>query len=309
MHEKNKQTILIVDDSRVSVRTLASIFKDEWQIKIALDGHEAIRIAESEQQPDIILLDVMMPGMDGYEICARLKESTLTRDIPVIFITSREESEDEERGLQLGAIDYVIKPVHPAIIKARVRNHLELKRLRDRLKEQTLVDGLTGLANRRRFDGQLNAEWHRAQRYGKALTVLMMDIDFFKKYNDSYGHLVGDDCLKAVAEAVRMQARRSPDLVARWGGEEFSCLLPDTDSAQALAIGDQMRASVEALHIPHKASEISNWVTISLGAVSHIPKAGQDVQKLIQLADQALYQAKHAGRNRIVASEWGQHDS
>lgn len=300
MNEEKKQCILIVDDSKVSLKTLAAIFMDEWRIKVALDGHEALRIADSEDQPDLILLDISMPGMDGYETCRRLKASPTTKEIPVIFITGREETEDEEHGLTLGAIDYVVKPVHPAIIRIRVKNHLELKQLRDRLKEQTLVDGLTGLANRRRFDEQLKMEWNRAQRHGKPLALIMIDIDHFKRYNDSYGHLQGDDCLKAVAATLRGGARRLSDLVARWGGEEFVCLLPETESAQAAVIANEMRQGVQDLHLEHGDSETSPFVSVSLGLSVRVPQAKDKIETFIQEADKALYLAKRSGRNRLV---------
>jgi diguanylate cyclase (GGDEF)-like protein len=299
MSEEKKQCILIVDDSKVSLKTLAAIFQDEWRIKIALDGHEALRIADSEDQPDLILLDISMPGMDGYETCRRLKASPTTKDIPVIFITGREETEDEEQGLTLGAIDYVVKPVHPAIIRIRVKNHLELKQLRDRLKEQTLVDGLTGLANRRRFDEHLKMEWNRAQRYGKALSLILIDIDHFKRYNDRYGHLGGDDCLKAVAGTLRVGARRLSDLVARWGGEEFACLLPETRLEQAAVIANEMRQAVQDMQLKHEDSETSPFVSVSLGLSVRIPQAKDTIESFIQEADKALYLAKRSGRNRL----------
>ncbi len=299
MAEEKKPSILIVDDSRIIIKTLVSVFEKEYRIKIALDGYEALRIAESEEQPDIILLDITMPSMDGYETCRRLKESPATRDIPVIFITGREDSDDEERGLRLGAIDYVLKPIRPAIIMARVRNHLELKHLRDRLKEQTLVDGLTGLPNRRRFDEQLKAEWNRAHRHGKPLSILMIDIDFFKKYNDTYGHLGGDDCLKSVAQALLSQAKRGTDLMARWGGEEFACLLPETTADQAAAIAESMRKAVQDLRIPHSDSAVGPHVSISLGLASCVPSEGQTIPGLTKAADEALYTAKQQGRNRV----------
>ncbi len=302
MTEVKQQCILIVDDSQLIIKTLVSVFGGEYRLKIALDGYGAIRIAESEDQPDIILLDITMPGMDGYETCLRLKESPKTRDIPVLFITGRDEPEDEERGLLLGAIDYVVKPIRPAIIKARVRNHLELKHLRDRLKEQSLVDGLTGLPNRRRFDEQLMAEWSRAKRHGTPLALLMIDIDYFKKYNDTYGHLGGADCLKSVASSLLAQVKRGSDLMARWGGEEFAGLLPETSMDQALAIAETMRVEVQALRIPHESSLVTPFVSISTGVASIAPSDGGSIEALIKSADEALYRAKQGGRNRVEAA-------
>lgn len=300
MQAASKQTILIVDDSQDNVRILAKLFKDEYFVKIALTGQDAIRIAEASPQPDIILLDVMMPEMDGYQLCKYFKQSALTEGIPIVFITAMDQSEDEEQGLRLGAIDYIVKPIKPAIVKARIRNHLELKQLRDILRSQSMLDGLTGLSNRRRFDEALQAEWQRAMRHDRGLSLIMIDIDYFKNYNDTYGHLPGDDCLKAVASAMRSVIKRAPDVLARWGGEEFSCLLPETSLDMAMSIAEQLRAAVESLRLAHKASLTAPVVTISLGVAHCQPRANDSVSTLIAIADQNLYAAKSGGKNRVV---------
>ncbi|MBU0935458.1 MAG: diguanylate cyclase [Spirochaetes bacterium] len=298
MFDTLKQTILIVDDSQDNVRILAKLFANEFNVKIALNGQEAIRIAETEPQPDIILLDVMMPELDGYQICRYLKEGALTREIPIVFITAMDQEQDEEYGLELGAIDYILKPIKPAIVRARIRNQLELKRLRDILRSQSMLDGLTGLANRRRFDEAMYSEWHRALRHQQALGLILIDIDFFKNYNDRYGHLAGDDCLKAVSQALKANIRRAHDLVARWGGEEFICLLPDATLETTLRIAEQVRQAVEKMQLEHKASVTLPVVTISLGAVATVPADDQTIEGFIQKADEALYRAKAEGKNR-----------
>ncbi|MGF7185863.1 diguanylate cyclase (GGDEF)-like protein [Desulfitispora alkaliphila] len=294
-----KHTILIVDDSRTNIMTLAELLKDDWNIKVATSGKAALRIAEAKKQPDIILLDVMMPEMDGYEVCKRLKEAPETKDIPIIFVTAMDRVEDEEYGLSLGAIDYITKPYSPPLVKARVKNHLELKQYRDMLKETSMIDGLTGIPNRRRFDEALSMEWSRAARYGNSLSLVMIDIDHFKNYNDTYGHLEGDECLRKVAAAMQSIPKRNTDIVARWGGEEFACLLPDADEASANEIAEELRKKVMALQIPHESSQVSDVVTVSLGVATMVPQKGQQPDVLVKKADQALYNAKKSGRNRV----------
>lgn len=294
-----KATILIVDDSKTNIMALAELLKDEWTIKVAANGKAALRIVDSNDPPDLILLDIMMPDMDGYEVCKRLKSKPETKDIPVIFVTAMDQMKDEEYGLSLGAIDYITKPISPPIVKIRVRNHLELKKYRDLLKENSMVDGLTGIPNRRRFDEALSTEWNRAVRYGSSLSLVMFDIDHFKLYNDTYGHLEGDECLKVVAKAAAGVPKRSTDIVARWGGEEFVCLLPDTDVEMAGRIAEEVRKTIEDLAIPHTSSLISDRVTVSVGVTTIIPDNNRKPMVLMEQADKALYQAKQSGRNRV----------
>lgn len=297
-----RPTILIVDDSRDNVQVLASLFQADYAIKVALNGLEAIRIAETLPQPDLILLDVMMPVLDGHETCRRLKQVAATADIPVIFLTAMDQPDDEELGLALGAIDYIVKPIKPAIVKARVKNHLELKKLRDLLRDQSMLDGLTGLSNRRRFNQALTAEWSRAQRTGSSLSLVMVDIDYFKQFNDTYGHLAGDDCLKAVAGALQAAVKRSHDLVARWGGEEFCCLLPETNAAAAGGVAERMRQDVAKLQIEHQSSLTAAFLTISLGIAAIKPDKTAVLTAFLESADMALYQAKKNGKNQVCIS-------
>ncbi len=295
-----KQTVLIVDDVKTNITVLAELLQEDWDVRVAVNGESAINIATGGSKPDIILLDVMMPDIDGYEVCRRLKLLPETQDIPVIFITAMDQDEDEERGLKLGAIDYVTKPFKPAIVKARIKNHLELKNYRDFLKASSMIDGLTGIPNRRRFEEFSKCEWKRAARSRNPISVIMIDIDNFKNYNDTYGHLMGDDCLKSVADSINRSLNRPADLTARWGGEEFVCVLPDTDSQAAMRIAEIIRESVNKLNIPHKASINSSVVTISLGVASIIPETSLEFDFIMSKADKALYSSKNNGKNRVT---------
>lgn len=296
---KKQQTVLIVDDSPVNIQMLGQLLKDEWNVKIATHGKAALNIATSEEPPDLILLDVMMPEIDGYKICQILKASEATKDIPVIFVTAMSQQEDEEKGLALGAIDYITKPYSASIVKARVRNHLELKHYRDLLKDASLIDGLTGIPNRRRFDEALKSEWKRAFRDGQPISVLMADIDFFKRYNDHYGHLEGDDCLKKVAECLQSTLKRPADLAARYGGEEFVGIMPATTVEGVQKIAENYRQAVEALQVEHQESPINEFVTVSVGFATMMPSEEEGEEKLVQRADEALYHAKKSGRNQV----------
>ena len=299
----HKPIILIVDDVPTNLNILGTSLKDDYHVKVTTTGEEALLIASSKNPPGIILLDIMMPEMDGYEICKRLKEKPETRDIPVVFITAMNEEKDEELGLALGAIDYITKPFSIPIVKARIKNHLELKHYRDRLRENCMIDGLTQIANRRRFDEVSEVEWNRQKRHNDPLSMIMIDIDFFKNYNDTYGHLQGDECLKQVAQTIKKQLKRPTDLAARWGGEEFACILPETDSAAASHIAENVRKAIIDLALPHEASLVESVVTVSVGVATAQPLKDTDFQTLLKKADDALYKAKQNGRNKVVHIE------
>ncbi|MDF2612386.1 MAG: domain S-box/diguanylate cyclase protein [Clostridia bacterium] len=294
-----KQIVLIVDDMPSNLKVLGTALKDDYHLKLTTNGEEALLIAASKNPPDIILLDIMMPDMDGYEVCRRLKEAPETKDIPVVFITAMNEEKDEEYGLMLGAIDYVTKPFSIPIVKARIKNHLELKRYRDMLKANSMIDGLTQIANRRRFDEALLMEWNRQKRHSEPLSMLMIDIDFFKNYNDTYGHLEGDECLKQVAETIKGELKRPTDLAARWGGEEFACILPETDPVEAMGIAENIRKAIMDKALPHRASLVNHVVTVSVGVAAMLPSENTDSKELIKKADDALYEAKQKGRNQV----------
>ncbi|GAK57487.1 GGDEF domain response regulator receiver [Candidatus Vecturithrix granuli] len=294
-----KQTILIVDDIPTNIKVLGDTLKKEFTVRFATDGLKALEIAQSSSPPDIILLDIMMPGMDGYEVCRRLKASEQTQHIPVIFITALSQEEDETKGLELGAVDYITKPFSLPIVKIRVKTHLELKRHRDMLERLSMLDPLTGIPNRRRFDEIFELEWKRAERDATFLALIMIDIDFFKNFNDQYEHQSGDECLIQVAQTLVHSVHRPGDCLARYGGEEFACILPGTDIQGALRVAENMREEIEGLQIPHDRSPVSPYVTISLGAASILPARMNWPEKLLTGADHALYQAKGEGRNRV----------
>jgi diguanylate cyclase (GGDEF)-like protein len=294
----DKQSILIVDDQPTNIEVLNSILGNDYDILFATNGNDAIIVARN-QAPDLILLDVVMPGMDGYEECRRPKNDEKPRDIPVIFSTSMDQEEDESKGLNIGAIDYVTKPLRASIVKARIHNHLQHKRYRDSLKMLSAIDGLTEIPNRRRFDETLESEWKRARRSQFTLSLLILDIDFFKAYNDHYGHLAGDNCLRMVAHGLASVVRRPADLAARFGGEEFVLLLPETDGEGAMRMATRVQEKIRLLGIPHEYSRVSKYVTLSIGAATIIPKDIEMPSDLIKAADAMLYEAKYYGRNQI----------
>ena len=293
-----RSRVLIVDDQPANVRVIAKALNDEYEIFFATSGAKALEIAASSGI-ELVLLDVVMPELDGFEVCRRLKSDDRTSAIPVIFVTAREETSDEARGFDVGAVDYITKPIRPPVVRARVRMQLELKRARDLLERLALLDPLTGIANRRRFDAALEEEWKRACRTGAWFSLALIDVDDFKAFNDAYGHARGDDCLRAVAQALTTVTRRPGDLAARYGGEEFVIILPQTDGD---AMGVQMRrllATIEALGLKHEHSRGGDYLSVSIGAVSVIATAERHATEILESADRLLYQAKENGRNRV----------
>jgi len=303
MNQAKRQTILVVDDVSTNIDILVGLLSDRYKVKAAKNGEKALAIARSANPPDLILLDVVMPDLDGYEVCRQLKEDPDTAVIPVIFVTSLNEEEDEEKGLKLGAVDYITKPFRAAIVLARIENHLKLKSYQDLLRHQSTMDGLTGLPNRRAFDELLAHEWRRGARLESPLSLILMDIDHFKQYNDHYGHLAGDECLRQVGKALA-SVGRSIDFVGRYGGEEFVCVLPHTDADGALNVAARLQSAVGSLGIAHNHSSASDKVTVSLGVATSIPDQKTSPEDLIEDADRMLYKAKEDGRNcaRSLAS-------
>ncbi len=292
--------ILVVDDDPGNVELLAGIFEDDYEVLFATHGERALQLAR-ETKPEAILLDVLMPGMDGFEVCRRLKAARSTASIPVIFVTGVGDLDAEVRGLELGAADYVAKPINPPVVRLRVRNQIELKCARDQLTRLAFTDGLTGIANRRYFDDALAQECSRHTGDGTELSLILLDIDHFKAYNDNYGHLQGDDCLRAVARAVDRCATLAGDLAARYGGEEFAVVLPATDAERATRIGEQIRASIAALGLEHKFSSVAPHISVSVGVATLQCAAGRSPLHVLARADELLYRAKEQGRNRVVS--------
>jgi diguanylate cyclase (GGDEF)-like protein len=299
--QRRKPRLLVVDDQAVNIQTLYRVFADECQVLMARNAEAALAVCD-EQQPDLILLDVMMPGMDGYALCERLKADDRTRDIPVIFVTSHSDEAAESRGLDVGAVDFISKPINARIVKARVRTHLTLKAQSDLLRSWVYIDGLTGVHNRRHFDEALAREWNRALRRGSVLSVVLLDVDHFKRYNDHYGHPAGDECLRRIASEMTRHVKRPADLLARYGGEEFACILPDTGHEGAMQFARQLGTHIQELGIAHAASDTSEVVTVSLGVGTVLAPAAHGADRLLELADAQLYDAKRQGRNRACGA-------
>ncbi|WP_020652183.1 diguanylate cyclase domain-containing protein [Massilia niastensis] len=289
--------VLVVDDAMENIQILHGALQGEQEVLFALDGSRALELART-QHPDLILLDAVMPGIDGYAVCAALQAGPETRDIPVIFVTALNTPEDETRALAAGAADFISKPVNAAVVRARVRTQLTVKRQADALRALTLTDALTGVANRRAFDERLEAEWRRCARAGLPVALILVDVDHFKLYNDYYGHQAGDACLVQVAAALRRGASRTHDLVSRYGGEEFAVLLPQLDAKGAEGVARRLLDSLAQLHLPHAASPTSPNLTVSMGLCSFVPQEGQPATTLVAEADTLLYQAKAGGRNQ-----------
>ena len=295
---KDLQSILIVDDERVNRTLLSELLKEEdRRILLAKNGPQALERLEKQPDIDLILLDVMMPEMDGYEVLNRIKENDLTRNIPVVFITALKSTGDEERGLGMGAADYIGKPFSPAIVRNRVGNLLRFVRQRKLLETLAGRDGLTEVANRRSFDEALTREWRCGQRSGAPLSLMMLDIDHFKQINDNYGHAHGDHALKMVARALSRSLHRPADFLARYGGEEFVVILPNTDAQGGQEVGESLRAAIEALAIEHAYSTVAPNLTLSVGGATCLC-SGDSPLELVKSADGMLYEAKRQGRNR-----------
>lgn len=330
-----KSTILIVDDLPENREILLLMLEPKgYATLVAEDGPSALRLAR-EAQPDLILLDIMMPGMDGFEVCRQLTADPLTADIPVIFLSALHDLDYKVKGFEAGGVDYVSKPYWHREVLARVDAHVRLRaaqkereavnaRLRleieqrkaaeqaleeanhslsqanRRLQDLAAEDGLTGIANRRRLDEHLAMSWAQSVREGMPLSVVLSDVDCFKTYNDHYGHQAGDEVLRRVAQAIRGALKRPADLAGRYGGEEFLVILFNTDPAGAMVVAQEIRDAVRELSIPHKLSSAGPYVSVSLGVGSAMPgRSKADSAALIALADEALYEAKRGGRARI----------
>ncbi|MBF0376698.1 MAG: diguanylate cyclase [Desulfamplus sp.] len=297
---EHKLTLLVIDDEASNIKVLREVLKSDYKVYAATSAEKALQlISSSEKLPDLILLDIIMPGIDGYELCKKLKADQQTKSIPIIFITSKTTEQDEIKGFEAGAVDYVTKPFSTPIVKARVKTHLELKAMREHFEKLSMRDSLTGISNRMHFDHKLIQEWKRMQRDNLPLSLIMCDVDFFKKYNDHYGHQAGDRCLQRVASIIDINSKRPADLAARYGGEEFAVILPDTNAVGALEVAEKIRSEVQRYEIPHAESTVSPFVSLSLGVSTVIPSQEVTPEELIASADAALYKAKENGRNRV----------
>ncbi|OWY69155.1 diguanylate cyclase response regulator [cyanobacterium TDX16] len=311
MKALNAGLILIVDDNPTNLSVLSHTLKSAgFNIRVAMDGESAIELVNCEP-PDLILLDVQMEAPDGFETCSRLKANPATEKIPIIFITALAEPQAKIKGFAVGAVDYITKPFYEAEVIARVTVHLQLSFLTRKVTEQAIalqkanqelqsliyIDSLTQIANRRQFDTCIEREWRRLAREQAPLALILCDVDYFKKYNDCYGHIAGDICLQNIAKALMRAVTRPADLVARYGGEEFGIILPNTNTEGAIRVAERIQAEIEQLQILHSQSEVSAYVTVSLGISSQIPHREMSTEKSIAAADRALYCAKQQGRN------------
>ena len=294
----DSMTILIVDDVQANItileRTLASV---GYNISVAFNGQKALELVP-KLKPDLILLDIMMPGIDGYEVCRRLKQSDESKYIPVIFITAKGDTESIVEGFDVGAVDFIMKPFKVKEVCARVHTHLTLSAALNKLIQDSETDPLTGLFNRRTFLKRIEEEAMRFRRYQKPFSILFGDIDFFKKINDTYGHAAGDAVLINISNILKTE-KREIDQVARWGGEEFLILLPETDVAGAVQHGNKIREMISAKPFIYEGQEIN--ITMSFGV--SIYNGDTSIEKVIDLADQRLYRAKESGRNKVVSED------
>ncbi|WP_351076484.1 diguanylate cyclase [Shewanella sp. CAL98-MNA-CIBAN-0140] len=294
--------ILLVDDQVVNIKILHQLLQADYDIYMARDGHQAIDMC-NKVKPDIVLLDIEMPMINGFDVCAHLKKDPETKDVAVIFVTAHFDEDKEARGFQLGAVDFIHKPINPVITKARIKNQILLKLNTDLLRSIALLDGLTGVANRLKFEQVLSVSWLQCAREKQPLSIILLDIDFFKHFNDTYGHTEGDACLRAVAQKIQDTVNRPYDLVARFGGEEFICVLPNTDLTGGTYVAQQIVDSIVSLNIVHANSDVSGFVTISAGVSTMVPMYDMPNKTLIEAADKQLYLAKERGRNRVLGCQ------
>ncbi|MBC7973488.1 MAG: diguanylate cyclase [Myxococcales bacterium] len=304
-------SILLVDDDPIALKLERRILSEYANVRFATNGADAVRVARASP-PDLILLDCEMPGQNGFEVCKLLKADPALREIPVIFVTAHDDVEFENLALTLGAADFISKPLSAAKVKLRVMLHLQLRQQIEALRCLANTDALTSLANRRRLDEALASEWSRASRNCLPLALLLIDIDFFKAFNDEYGHPAGDRCLRSVAQVINGAVRRPQDLACRFGGEEFAVILPHTHTAGALQVASTIRERLATAAIPHRGSSVADHVTVSIGIsclayggqgaserASWSPQPGDGELVLVDMADRALYAAKLGGRDRV----------
>jgi len=301
MEAEEQNSILIVDDEKANIIALSHILSPTYDIYTSRNGPDAIEIA-IEYEPSMILLDILMPGMDGYMVIEELKSNETTREIPVIFISGLDNAEDEKRGLSLGAADYISKPFNSAVVELRVLNQIKIVNQIRLINKLSITDQLTGIPNRRSLDNQVEREWFRSAREKVPLSMMMLDVDNFKSYNDTYGHQQGDVALQTVAMTMAKTLKRHADFAARWGGEEFAILLPNTETAGAVKIAEQIRNNVEQTPIPLLSGEITR-ATVSIGLHTMIPTKDCLPCELILKVDKALYAAKETGKNKVCTFE------
>ncbi len=326
--EHSKGNILIVDDTPDNLRFLSNMLsRHGYEVRSVINGPMALMGVQAAP-PDLILLDINMPKMNGYEVCQALKNDVQTADIPVIFISALDDVIDKVRAFSIGGADYITKPFQLEEVLMRINNQLAVRRLQQLLKAQNeqlqreiqehqraevalqaanqqlqylaTTDELTQVANRRYFYNYLQEQWQALAQTQQPLSIILCDVDHFKTFNDTYGHLAGDECLRHIAQAIRTTLKRKPDLVGRYGGEEFIVLLPCTDATGAFEVATAILAAIRSLNIKHEKASATGYVTVSLGVSSVIPDLNISPDSLIKVADTALYAAKAQGRNCVM---------
>ncbi|BBF41844.1 response regulator containing a CheY-like receiver domain and a GGDEF domain [Lachnospiraceae bacterium KM106-2] len=294
-----KEKVLIIDDSLESIQTLTSILHEDYQVITARDGLSGIRLV-NRYNPSLILLDIIMPGMNGFEVLQQLQNENEDFSIPVIFITCLQDEQSEEQGLRMGAVDYIMKPFNERIIKVKVHNHIKRMRYRRNMEDIAMLDGLTGIPNRRSYDVRFQLDWRACKKENTTFSMAIADIDYFKDYNDNYGHMQGDEVLRRIAGLLQSIVTPYGGIVARYGGEEFVFLFRNKESMEAKKIMEEVRAGVEALKIKHHYSKCANYLTISVGGHSIVPSEEISASEFVERVDRRLYQAKGQGKNRVV---------
>ncbi|MDT0583656.1 diguanylate cyclase domain-containing protein [Brumicola blandensis] len=298
-----RSRLLIVDDDPTQLRFYLQGLNDVYHCQFASSASEAVTFARQFPQPDLIILDVVLPDVNGFEICQILKEDQLTSHIPVIFVSGQDDVESKLKGFEHGCVDYISKPVLLPEMQARISTHIKLKQQTIMLESLAYTDPLTQVGNRRKYNETLQREWARSIRYGQPIAMLLMDIDYFKQFNDFYGHGVGDDCLIKICSHLRDLVNRPGDLFARIGGEEFVILLTDCGIEGALRKADEVLRTVSMLNIANQGAPKLDRVTLSIGVAVTTPKHQEEPLTLFQAADEALYEAKHSGRNKFSVSK------
>lgn len=301
MSMDNKSTILIVEDGMLYQQQLVNTLQGQYTLHLASSGESALDIL-NDSLPQLILLDIVLPDINGFDLLTILKSTERTQSIPVIIITGLGNDKDEEKGLLLGAVDYIKKPFNQTIVRARVRTQMQIMHHIQTIEELGFLDALTELANRRKFDYQIEYEWSRAIRKQTPISLLFLDLDHFKQYNDTYGHSQGDIILQTVASIMKSTLKRSTDIPCRWGGEEFAVLLPETKKAEAVQIAENLRANIEKASVLCLGDGSMTHITVSIGLATTIPQKHQLLSAFVEKTDHFLYQAKKCGRNQLSFS-------
>ena len=299
MNDAKQNSILVVDDQNLNIMALTHILSQEYTVYAAKNGPNAIKAAE-KHLPDVILLDIIMPEMDGYTVITALKNSEVTKNIPVIFLTGLSNTDNGEKGLVLGAADYITKPFSPAIVKLRVANQIKMINQLRMIERLSMIDQLTELPNRRSCDIRLKFEWNRARREQSQISILVIDVDGFKSYNDTYGHSAGDECIKTIAGILSKNTARADDFVARYGGDEFAVVLPNTEEDGARMMAEKILEDIRSCAMNSEKNGVVNTTTVSIGVTTGNVKSTHRADDYILRADELLYKSKQGGRDRCT---------